>query len=444
MIFNINELWELKERGLIRAKEYPEMNKIVWKYTRETHFKNLFHEHPYLEYCRGLVTDYEGNTITLPFKKVFNYGENGTGLNVPDDKEVIGVYKSNGFLGIVTFLGNGEVQYSTTGTLDSDMVKLAEFHIKPLIEDRTRRLEKYYNNLMFEVCDYERDPHIVDDGQGAFLIGAVDKALNYLMENDLCDLAQKYRFPRESIISGKFSEMVDCAKNMPTEGLMIIDPETHETICKVKSDFYLSKKALMRVGKQKADRIFDRTDEFINSLDEEFHDLVRHITTNWTKEQWANMHEQERGAWIEAFFWMDDYDQPLDYHLTIVRGVTGAGKSYFVENVLDGTKGYNWFEADDYFVDQNGEYKFDPTKLGTAHGICRANTIRSLLETPVIVSNTFTSDWEVDQYIDIAVRLGVNYTVIVVEGRGRFKNKHGVPDEKAEQMRTKLKESFHP
>ena len=43
-----------------------------------------------------------------------------------------------------------------------------------------------------------------------------------------------------------------------------------QALCKLKSTFYLNKKALQRCGKQKADAMFNNPEAFKEKLDEEF------------------------------------------------------------------------------------------------------------------------------------------------------------------------------
>lgn len=114
-----------------------------------------------------------------------------------------------------------------------------------------------------------------------------------------------------------------------------------------------------------------------------------------------------------------------DKVLTIVRGVSGTGKSTYAHTVSDTV-----YEADDYFIDPNsGEYRFDASKLKFAHALCRERTRTALATgtTNVVVSNTFTRYWEIEPYIELAEQYG--YAVSVVTLTKVWGNIHGVPDE---------------
>jgi len=63
-----------------------------------------------------------------------------------------------------------------------------------------------------------------------------------------------------------------------------------------------------------------------------------------------------------------------------------------------------------YFM-QDGEYKFDASKLSEAHKWCRAECMRYMTaEKPkIIISNTFTQQWEMDAYIGMAKEYGIEF-----------------------------------
>ena len=125
--------------------------------------------------------------------------------------------------------------------------------------------------------------------------------------------------------------------------------------------------------------------------------------------------------------------------LYLVRGVPGSGKSTFAK-----TLGGTHFETDNYFM-VDGEYKFDFTKLREAHKWCQdsVNTAMILNHTTgqnevIVVSNTFTQEWEMESYYKMAETWGYRVFSVIVENRHGGVNQHGVPDDKLEIMKNRF------
>lgn len=134
----------------------------------------------------------------------------------------------------------------------------------------------------------------------------------------------------------------------------------------------------------------------------------------------------------------------MNKNLYIVRGLPGSGKSTFALNLVGAD--FLVCEADKYFM-VDGEYKFDGSKLKDAHEFCR-NTVETYMRDNVeandqfyrqiAVSNTFTQEWEMQPYIDLAKKYGYTVFTIVVENRHGGVNQHGVPDEALTRMRDRF------
>lgn len=125
--------------------------------------------------------------------------------------------------------------------------------------------------------------------------------------------------------------------------------------------------------------------------------------------------------------------------LYLLRGLPGSGKSTLAKS-LAGCH----VEADMYFM-KGDEYKFDASKLSEAHNFCQ-NRAASYMYTNwprVVVSNTFTQEWEMEAYYELAKKYGYTVFSLVVENRHGGVNKHNVPEEALQRMEnrfeTKLK-----
>jgi predicted kinase len=126
--------------------------------------------------------------------------------------------------------------------------------------------------------------------------------------------------------------------------------------------------------------------------------------------------------------------------LYIVRGISGSGKSTFAK-----TLGGIHIEADQYFVDVDGNYSFDGGKIKLAHEYCRAQT-EAWMRTDgaqvnvdkIVVSNTFTQEWEMEPYFKLAKEYGYKTFTLIVENRHGGINQHGVPEDKIKIMKNRF------
>jgi predicted kinase len=120
--------------------------------------------------------------------------------------------------------------------------------------------------------------------------------------------------------------------------------------------------------------------------------------------------------------------------LILLRGLPGSGKSTLARSL-----GGMHMEADKYFM-HSGKYEFDASKLRDAHNWCQ-NAVRVGMETQgqkIVVSNTFTQEWEMDPYYKLAEQYGYRVYSLVVENRHMGVNQHGVPTDKLEQMKNRF------
>jgi predicted kinase len=121
--------------------------------------------------------------------------------------------------------------------------------------------------------------------------------------------------------------------------------------------------------------------------------------------------------------------------LILVRGLPGSGKSTLGNIISDRV-----YSADDYFINKDNEYKFDGSKLREAHKYCEDRCRSDMLSgrDKIVICNTFTMEWEMGSYYNMAKEYGYRVHSIVVENRHNSKNIHGVGDEKVEIMRKRF------
>lgn len=119
--------------------------------------------------------------------------------------------------------------------------------------------------------------------------------------------------------------------------------------------------------------------------------------------------------------------------MILVRGIPGSGKSTLAKTLIGF---YMHVEADQYWM-QDGEYKFDATRLRQAHEWCQTRT-RELLTAGFnpVVSNTFTTIKELRPYFDIAREFDIVPQVITCHAQ--YGNVHDVPEETLDKMRARF------
>ena len=119
--------------------------------------------------------------------------------------------------------------------------------------------------------------------------------------------------------------------------------------------------------------------------------------------------------------------------LILLRGLPGSGKSTLANLI---TNEFSVCEADKFFYDKEGNYNFDPTRLKAAHEWCRFhvetrmkdNQVNPQFYPTIVVSNTFTQEWEMKPYFDLAKEYGYRIHTLIVENRHGNKSVHNVPD----------------
>jgi predicted kinase len=123
--------------------------------------------------------------------------------------------------------------------------------------------------------------------------------------------------------------------------------------------------------------------------------------------------------------------------LYIIRGLPGSGKSTHAQKIVSTDPSHiKHFEADMFFTDGVGEYKFIPEKINIAHQWCQNMANYALRDGySVVVSNTFSQLWEMRPYIDMAEYYQVPVEVMTM--LGNYGNIHDVPGTTIDRMRNR-------
>jgi predicted kinase len=120
----------------------------------------------------------------------------------------------------------------------------------------------------------------------------------------------------------------------------------------------------------------------------------------------------------------------------LVRGLPGSGKSTLARQLcpIDDV-----CEADKYFEGPGG-YNYVPSLIGKAHAWCKAQVESRMRQGTdrIAVSNTFTQEWELEPYLEMARQYGYTAISVIVENRHGSSNVHGVPDSKVDLMRQRF------
>ena len=142
--------------------------------------------------------------------------------------------------------------------------------------------------------------------------------------------------------------------------------------------------------------------------------------------------------------------------VVIMRGLPGAGKSTWVRMNLPDAQVCS---ADSFFVGEDGEYRFDGSRLSEAHSHCLrrfAETVSTggdsstSTQSPatIVVDNTGISAWEISPYYNLARAFGHDVRIVHLKcspetAHGR--NVHGVSMDRVLEMDRKMAaEEFPP
>jgi len=120
--------------------------------------------------------------------------------------------------------------------------------------------------------------------------------------------------------------------------------------------------------------------------------------------------------------------------LFLLRGICGAGKSTLAKSL-----GGKHVEADMFF-EKDGQYIFDATKIKDAHKWSQLLVEHGMKdnEERIVVANTFTQEWEMKPYYELAKKYNYKVFSLIVENRHGGVNSHNVPEEILNKMENRF------
>lgn len=139
----------------------------------------------------------------------------------------------------------------------------------------------------------------------------------------------------------------------------------------------------------------------------------------------------------------------------IMRGLPGSGKSTWIERNFDRDQAFIC-SADRYFKNgPNGEYQFDPRRIGDAHAWCQKSFLtflerwrdeNFLFEDFLIVDNTNIKLWEMAYYVGLSRVFGIEPEIVRIEAEVETcirRNVHDVPAETIMRMHSSMEKVPH-
>lgn len=126
--------------------------------------------------------------------------------------------------------------------------------------------------------------------------------------------------------------------------------------------------------------------------------------------------------------------------LILLRGLPGSGKTTLAKELSENGK-YPVFSVDDYFTDQQANYKFEFEKNHLAYKQCENNTRISMQNniSKIFIDNVFSLEWEMEPYFKLASEFNYKIFVFTIENRHGGKNIHDISTEQLKKMAEKYK-----
>ncbi|ESA33447.1 phosphatase [Leptolyngbya sp. Heron Island J] len=281
----------------------------LFKYSSKAFFTpSAWDDYPELKLARGVVVGLNGNPVSQPFPRTFNYLERETTL--PADTQVVAVEKLNGFL-VTTFLhpyDPHQVVVTCSGSFKGDYVDNAKSLLyQGGLYGRVLAWlqENRHTTLLWEAI-HPDDPHIIQYGPedyGLHLIGAGNLGNSFIREEQLDAIATRLQTPRPIWLTCTFADAIAKSHHVEHEGFMIRLASDGSFALKLKSPYYLRTKFLARLTPKKSKQMYGQPQRFKQELDEAFWPLVDAVTQQVSQNTWLDWSDVERRDFVQQ--WMN-------------------------------------------------------------------------------------------------------------------------------------------
>lgn len=286
-MLSYDEQMHLVNRGLASLKNDGKYT--TFKYARKAMYEYLWYQVPNLLECRGHVyCNATKELVQAAPRKSFNYLERNYWEDIPLDTAVEMHKKVNGFMAAVT-IHEDELLVSTTGTTTSAYAVwakeliLQDWHLYDMvIADDV--------STLFEVV-VPQDPHIVQEREGLHLLGVREKSNGNF-------------HPMGAGVRCTLEQALEIAKYDRGEGFMMYPmlrdgTYDYNNCCKLKSDYYVGKKKLMRMTAKNVELMYKNCLETANTLPEMWYDAPSLIVAHHAKQVWLESTDQQRREFLE-------------------------------------------------------------------------------------------------------------------------------------------------
>ena len=298
---------------LVKQKLVKQVNGgalTLFKYSSKAFFTpSVWDDYPELRLARGVVVGLDGNPVSRPFPRTFNYLERDTTL--PPETAIVAVEKLNGFL-VSTFLhpyDANQVVVTCSGSFKGEYVERAQslLYNNGLYGRVLAWLQGHPDTTLLWEAIHPEDPHIIPYGSadhGLHLIGAGILGAGFMGEEELDAIAATLHTPRPGWFPCRFADAIAKSHHVEHEGFMIRLASDGTFALKLKSPYYLRTKFLARLNPKKCKLMYSQPQRFKQELDEAFWPLVDAVTAQVTQATWLTWSDVERRDFVQT--WMNE------------------------------------------------------------------------------------------------------------------------------------------